>query len=112
MSIELRVFLLLISMAGFFFVISKIKKSRIRIDDAIFWIFSSLFFIIISVFPWFIITLAQYLGFQSAANLVFLIVVGLTLFKLFLLSLALSTLTEKNSQLIQHIALLEKKESE
>ena len=109
MSFELRVFLFLVSLSGFIFVISKIRKSKIRIDDAIFWIFSSLFFLSISIFPSIIMKASLILGFQSSANLVFLLVVGLTLFKLFLISISLSTLTEKNSTLVQHIAILEKK---
>lgn len=109
MPIELRLLLITSSIIAFAFVISKIRKSKMRIDDAIFWIFISIFFISISIFPISIIWVASLLGFESPANLVFLMVVALAFFKLFILSISVSILTEKNSQLVQHVAILEKK---
>lgn len=109
MSSELRLMLLIVSVMGFFYIISKIKKSKVRIDDIIFWVFLSIFFIVIAIFPWIAIKLSVLLGFQSAANLVFLSFIGMAFFKLFLVSLSVSALIEKQTLLVQHIALLEKR---
>ena len=109
MSFELRVLLIVASVCAFAYIVSKIKKSKLRIDDSIFWIISSVFFVVIAAFPSLLIHVAKVVGFESPANLVFLLVVGLIFLKLFILSVNLSVLTEKNSQLVQYISLLERK---
>ena len=108
MPLELRLLLVCASIFSFFYMVSRVKKSKMRIDDSVFWIISSLFFVLISLFPSILINVSKMIGFESTANLVFLLVVGVVFLKLFILSVNLSILAEKNSQLIQYIAILEK----
>lgn len=108
MPLELRLLLVCASIFSFFYMVSRVKKSKMRIDDSVFWIISALFFVFVSIFPSVLISASKILGFESTANLVFLLVVGVVFLKLFILSVNLSILTEKNSQLIQYISILEK----
>lgn len=108
MELQLRLILILASVICFIFIIKKIKKSRMRIDDAIFWILISLFFLLMAIFPIVPIYIADVIGIESPANLVFLTVVGLMFVKLFSLSTLLSIEVEKRNQMVRHIALLEK----
>jgi hypothetical protein len=108
MDLHLRLILILSSVICFIFIIRKIKKSKMRIDDAIFWIVTSGLFLFMAIFPKAPIYFADLIGIESPANLVFLSVVGLMFIKLFSLSALLSAEVEKKNQLIQYIALLEK----
>lgn len=108
MLIELRLLLIVSSVFSFLYIVSRVKNSKMRVDDSVFWIISSLFFVVISIYPSILIGVANVIGFESAANLVFLLVVGVVFLKLFILSVKLSILTEKNSQLVQYVSILEK----
>jgi hypothetical protein len=108
METELRVLLVISSLIMFFFIIKKIRKSKIRIDESIFWIISSLLFLGMAIFPGIIIALSKLVGIESPVNLVFLIVVGIVFLKSFFTSIHLSAQLEKHAQLTQYVALLEK----
>ncbi len=108
MDLHLRLILIISSVICFIFIIKKIKKSKMRIDDAIFWIITSGLFLFMAFFPKVPIFIAGVIGIESPANFVFLSVVGLMFIKLFSLSSLLSSEIEKKNQLIQKIALLEK----
>ena len=108
MSIQLRLILLTASFICFFFIIRKIRKAKIRIDDAIFWILSSILFIVMALLPAIPIQLSQLMGIESPANFVFLLAFGLIFIKLFMLSMAISLELEKRTRLVQNIALKEK----
>lgn len=108
MAIELRLLLVVSSLMMFFFIIRKIRKSKIRIDESIFWIVSSMLFLLMALIPGTVITISEKLGIESPANLVFLITVGIVFLKSFFTSINLSTQLEKHAQLTQYVALLEK----
>lgn len=108
MAIELRILLVLSSLAMFFFIIKKIKKSKVRIDESIFWIVSSLLFLLMALVPSVVIAISTALGIESPANFVFLITMGIIFLKSFLTSIHLSMQLEKHAQLTQYVALLEK----
>ena len=66
--------------------------------------------IVISIFPQIVIKLAQLIGFQSPANMVFLLVIFALMFKSFQSTLEISQLQYKIEELTQKIALEEHKE--
>lgn len=112
MGLQLRLILIAASAICFLFIIRRIKKAKMRIDDAVFWILLSGFFLFMAVFPAVPIAIAYFIGIESPANLVFLTVVGLMFIKLFSLSIFISIEAEKKNKLIQYIALLEKEKEE
>ena len=88
------------------------KNTQIETTDRIFHILAPVFYvlIVISVFPQIVIKLAQLIGFQSPANMVFLLVIFALMFKSFQSTLEISQLQYKIEELTQKIALEEHKE--
>jgi len=108
MTLQLRLILLGASIFCFFFIIGKVRKAKIRIDDAIFWILSSMLFIVMALLPAIPIQLSRIMGIESPANFVFLLAFSLIFIKLFVLSMAISLEVEKRTRLVQSIAIREK----
>ena len=110
MSIALRVLLIIVSVMNTLNILRRIRKSKLQIDYSIFWLVFSMILIVIAVFPQIVNKLAQIIGFQSPANMVFLLVIFALMFKSFQSTLEISQLQYKIEELTQKIALEEHKE--
>ena len=75
MSVALRILLIVVSVMNTLNILRRIRKSKLQIEYSIFWLLFSMVLIVISVFPQIVIKLAQLIGFQSPANMVFLFVI-------------------------------------
>jgi len=107
MNILLRILLAIVSIIVLFFVLKKIRKSQVHIENTIFWILFMFGLVIVSIFPRIAIFFSNLIGIESPANFVFLCIIFLLLLKLFNLSLHLSKLQYQIQQLSQIIALEE-----
>lgn len=107
MSWVLRVVLILASLGTTFFMIKRIRQSKLQIEDSIFWIVFSLLLIILSVFPGLADLLANALGIYSTVNFVFLFFIFILLIKQFLLTIKLSQMETKMRGLAQKLAIEE-----
>lgn len=107
-SPELQICLIIGSLGTYLYIIYKIRKSNVRIDDMIVWIISSIILLIFSVIPWIPAKLADIVGFMSAANLIFTSIIAFLLFIVFGLSVKLSQQHEKLKDLTHKVAILEK----
>jgi len=105
MNILLRILLSVVSIIVLFFVLRKIKKSQVHIENTIFWILFMFGLVIVSIFPGIVVFISNLIGIDSPANFVFLCIIFLLLLKLFNLSLHLSKLQYQIQQLSQIIAL-------
>ena len=112
MSIYLRIILVVISMLSMLNILKRVRKSKLQIEYSIFWIVFSILLILVAVFPQPMFVLAQILGIQSPANMVFLFVIFILLIKLFNMTIEVSQLQYKQQELIQKIALDENKKTE
>ena len=110
MSVALRILLIVVSVMNTLNILRRIRKSKLQIEYSIFWVLFSMVLIVISVFPQIVIKLAQLIGFQSPANMVFLLVIFALMFKSFQSTLEISQLQYKIEELTQKIALEEHKE--
>ena len=110
MSVALRILLIVVSVMNTLNILRRIRKSKLQIEYSIFWLLFSMVLIVISVFPQIVIKLAQLIGFQSPANMVFLLVIFALMFKSFQSTLEISQLQYKIEELKQKIALEEHKE--
>ena len=110
MSVALRILLIVVSVMNTLNILRRIRKSKLQIEYSIFWLLFSMVLIVISVFPQSVIKLAQLIGFQSPANMVFLLVIFALMFKSFQSTLEISQLQYKIEELTQKIALEEHKE--
>lgn len=107
MSLEFRIALFVGAVLMLAYFLFQIHKSRMQIDYAIFWGILGVFFVFLSVFPNVIIYIASLLGIQSPANLLYLLLLCILIFKQFTITIKLSKMDRQISDLTQSIALKE-----
>lgn len=105
MTIQFRCLLVVVSILMFLYLMRKIKKAQMKIEDSIYWIFLSVIFLLLSIFPGIAIYAAKWLGIESPANLVFLIIIFLLLVKLFLQAVKMSEMEYKLRSFVQEVAI-------
>lgn len=109
MTLTLQVILVIVSIITFIFVITKIRKSQLNIEDAVIWILLSLLLIIMSLCLPFIDRIAHVLGFMSTSNFVFSLILFFLIIIVFGQTVKISILNEKIKNLNHYIAMKEKK---
>ena len=103
MSIPLRIALFIASLGMVAFVLLGIRRSKLRIEDALFWAALSLVILLLSIFPQIAFVLSRALGFQAPVNFVFLLFIFVLLLKCFLMSIHASQLETKIRELTEQI---------
>ncbi len=101
MTTGLRIFLIAGSVLTGFYVLRKIRRSRMQTENALFWIFFSLILILLGIFPGIAGWIAGLLGVQSTVNLVFLVVIFLLVLKIFFQDQRLSRAEAQLTRLAQ-----------
>ena len=110
MSMTMRILLIAGSLLTAFYVLRRVRKSRMRTEDSVFWLVFSLILVLMGVLSDLVTRLATLIGVMSAANLVFLIVIFLLIIKLFLMDQRISTLQRQATETAQTVAIQEAKE--
>lgn len=105
MSLSLRILLLVGALLAFWFIITRVRRNKILMQDAIYWVLLSVLLLVAAIFPGVFIRLSQALGFISPSNFVFLVIVALLLVKIFTNSIEISMLRHKVEELAQEVAL-------
>ena len=86
-----------------------VKKGKLRTDYALAWILCSITLIILSIFPQIAFFIARLIGVISTANMVFAAIIFMLIILVYILFNKVSMLEEKQKNLIQYVAILEKK---
>ncbi len=107
MSTMLRICLIAASVLTTVMMMNKIRRSRVQIEDAIFWVLFSLVLIVFSVFPGLAYWMSDLVGTQAPSNFIFMLVIFLLLVKVFSLTVRLSQTEARLRELVQKIALEE-----
>ena len=105
MSITLRILLLAAAFVTAAWILRKISKLKVKMEDAIFWIVFAGILCVLAIFPEFCYWLTAALGMMSPANLIFLVVIFLLMEKVFTLSILVSQMEEKIEILSAELAL-------
>ena len=105
MSLSLRILLLVGAFLAFCFISTRVRRNKILMQDAIYWVLLSVLLLIAAIFPSVFIHLSPALGFLSPSNFVFLVIVALLLVKIFTNSIEISMLRHKVEELAQEVAL-------
>ncbi|HCJ09224.1 MAG TPA: DUF2304 domain-containing protein [Lachnospiraceae bacterium] len=108
----LRVLLITMSVLSLFYVISKIRNSKMQIEYSIFWILMSFVMIIMSVFPEIVYWITTTMRMISPANVVYLFIIAILLVKSFMMTIEISKLEDKVKDLVQQIGINEKIQKE
>ena len=103
-----RIILIVVSILSTWYILKKIRQSKLQIEYAIFWIIFSGVLVIISLFPWLVSLFTRLLGMQLPVNFVFMVFIFILLVKLFMMTIELSALEHKVKDLTQELALEEK----
>lgn len=105
MTTVLRGVLILMSLLVLVIMVRKIRQSRAKIEDSMFWVFFALLLVVFSIFPQAANWLSDLVGTMSTANFIFLLMIFLLLIKCFSMSIRISQLETKLKELVQKIAL-------
>ena len=90
MSVTLRVLLLVASLVTAVWILRKIRKNRVKQEDALYWLCFAFMLAIFGIFPGLSFIMSSILGIQSPANFIFLAIIALLMEKLLSLSIQVS----------------------
>ena len=105
MSIGLRCLLLIGALAVLFFMLKKIRQERVKIEHSIFWIFFSVIMVVLGAFPVISYKAAELIGVISPVNIVYLVIIGILLIKMFFMTIQISHLENKIDSVAERVAL-------
>lgn len=102
---QLRMVLIVVSVVTTWLILRKIRMSKMRIEDSIFWIGFSLMLIVFSVFPEIVYWMSDLSGTQTPVNFIFLFMIFVLILRMFRLTVKISQLETKVRDLTQRIAI-------
>lgn len=105
MTVLLRCVLICVSILLTFYVLRRIRHSKMKIEDSIFWVMFALLLVVFSLFPRLADFISRLVGTYSTANFIFTFMIFILLVKVFFQSIKISQLERKVTELIQTLAL-------
>lgn len=105
MSRIMETLILIGTFVSVIYILLRIHKLKIKMEDTVFWICFAVLIAILGTIPEVASWMATLLGIQSPINLVFLVIIGLLIEKLFTISVTLSMLEEKVTILSAELAI-------
>ena len=105
MTLALRITLVLVSFLTLLYIIRKIRASKLRLEDSLFWLCFAVLLLIVSIFPGIFYLLSSIVGTMSVSNFVFLFFIFVLLIECFTLSVRVSQLDTKLRNLTQQLAI-------
>lgn len=105
MSLGLRLVLVVASLMTLAFVSKKIRSSKVKLEDSIFWICFAALIFLLSLFPEAFYFFSDVIGFQAPVNLVFLFFIFVLLVQSFRMSMRISQADTKIKELTQQLAI-------
>lgn len=111
-SVQLQVLLIIGCLFTYWYIIRKIKKANVRIDDVVIWIIGLFILLIFSIFPKIPALVTKLIGVEAAVNTIFFMVIFFLFMMVFLLTVKISQLQEKLKDLTHQLALASKQENQ
>ena len=105
MSFALRIILLVTAFLVVAYLLRSVKRSKMRIEDTLFWVFLGVIILVFAIFPQAVTALAGLLGIASEQNFVFLFFIFVLAARAFFNSRDNSEQETKLKELTQQIAL-------
>lgn len=107
MTVLLRIVLIAISVLTALYVLRRIRKSQMQIGDSIFWLIFIAVVLVFSIFPSVPEFFAELIGVQATYNFLYLFFIFILLYKTFTLSIKVSMMDHKITQLTEEVAIRE-----
>lgn len=105
MALQFQILLIATAVLTTYFILLSIRKSRIQIEDSIFWFFFSGVLLLFAFLPDLISWFSDVIGIESPANFVFLAIIFLLILNQYRMTLKLAKLEIKMKELVQFIAI-------
>jgi len=105
MTIFFRILLLIVAVLTAIWILRKIRKCKVRQEDALFWICFAGVLVVLGIFPEIAYWASEILGIQSPANFIFLIIIFLLIEKMLSLSIQISMMESKMANMAAELAL-------
>ena len=106
MSINLRIFLLLLLFLQMLLVINTIKKRNLSMKFGSFWILIIFLMSIVVIYPKILFDISVVFGFELMSNMIFIIGFFFLFCVIFILTTSISIQNNKIKKLIQEVSLL------
>ncbi len=87
-------------------IVISLKKNTISTKSSIAWLILPIVFLIFALFPEPIAAFSRWLGFETLANFIFVIVIALLIVICFFLTITISHQQDQITKLIQEVSLL------
>lgn len=107
MNVPLRISFIVCALLVLFFVMRRIRKSSLEIDDSIFWLVLAAILIVVALFPQLAYAVSDLLGFASPSNFIFACGIIVLLVRTFTQDQKIAVLKRKLVRMAQHDALRE-----
>lgn len=106
MSVNLKIFLILLLFFQIFMIVNTVKRKKLTMRYASFWIVLILIMIMVVIFPGVIFKLSEYTGFEKTSNMIFLLGFFFLFSISFIITTSVSVQNEKIKLLIQELSML------
>lgn len=105
MTWALRVALFVASLLTLIFITRRVRNSKVKLEDSIFWFCFAGLLLIVSIFPQIFFLLSKIAGTMAPVNFVFLFFIFILLIQSFNLSMRISQADTKIKELTQQLAI-------
>lgn len=112
MTFLLRCVLICVSTLLTLYLLRRIRHSKMKIEDSIFWVMFALLLVLFSLFPKLADFISSMVGTYSTANFIFTFMIFILLLKVFFQSVKISQLERRVTELIQTFALDKEEDKE
>ena len=112
MSAVFQVLLIFGAILMTYYILKRIRQSKLQIEYAIFWIVFSGILLIFSIFPFLVAMLTRMIGMELPVNFIFLFFILILILKAFFQTIETSALENKVRNLTQRLAIEEKERQE
>ncbi|MEF2559474.1 MAG: DUF2304 domain-containing protein [Eggerthellaceae bacterium] len=105
MTLELRVILIAVSLITLIFIARKVRSSKVKLEDSIFWFCFAVLILVVSIFPQIFYWLSSLAGTDAPVHFVFLFFIFVLLIQSFNLNMRISQADTKIKELTQQLAI-------
>lgn len=105
MTLELRVILIAVSLITLVFIARKVRSSKVKLEDSIFWFCFAVLILVVSIFPQIFYWLAGLAGTDAPVHFVFLFFIFVLLIQSFNMSMRISRADTRIKELTQQLAI-------
>lgn len=105
MTDVLRIMLIVVSLLTLIFIFRKVRSSKVKLEDSIFWFVFAVLVFLLSLFPGIFYVLSEFAGTSAPVNFVFLSFIFILLIQSFNLSMRVSQADTRIKELTQQLAI-------